>query len=361
MIHALFFNDRPPAHAMLQPLITPPTIPAESTSHIRLMPVPVSARFADRNYHIWCGSMVRDSAGLCHLFYSRWPRAAGFNAWATHSEIARATATQPLGPYVHQEVVLAARDARHWDGMTTHNPTVITIDGRYFLYYTGSTGDRKPAPTADTWNWLHRNSQRIGVAVAAQPCGPWLRRDLPLVDVAVNPHASDSLVVGNPSVTQRPDGGFLMIYKAVGKANPLPFGGPVVHRVALADRPEGPFVKQPNPVFTAVGSRFPAEDPFVWQENGRYRAILKDMHGAFTAAGRSLVLFESEDGIHWQLSEPCLLSDRTVQFEDGTRQQFDYLERPQLYFEDGKPAVLFCAARLGDETCNLHIPLQVKP
>jgi hypothetical protein len=324
---------------------------------MQLQPVPLRARFSLPDHHVWCGSMVRDPEGTCQLFYSRWPRAAGFNAWATHSEIARATAADPLGPYAHQGVVLPEREARHWDGLTTHNPTVLEHQGRYYLYYTGSTGDRRAAETPDTWNWMHRNSQRIGVAVAVHPAGPWTRRDIPLVDAGDDPEASDSLIVGNPSVTRRPDGGFLMIYKAVGQADPLPFGGPVVHRVALAERPDGPFVKQPDPVFTREGSRFPAEDPFVWQDNGRYRAILKDMHGAFTNAGRSLVLFESEDGLHWSLSDPCLLSDRTVRFEDGSCRQFDYLERPQLYFEAGEPAVLFCAARVGNQTCNLHIPL----
>lgn len=347
---------------------TQPLTPIDSDStgksagkfNLSLAPVPLRSRFSLAAYHVWCGSMVRDPDGLCHLFYSRWPREAGFNAWATHSEIARATSADPLGPYVHQDVVLPERDARHWDGQTTHNPTILEHGGKYYLYYTGSTGDRRAAETPDTWNWMHRNSQRIGIAVAPHPAGPWTRLDVPLVDPDANPAASDSLIVNNPAVTRRPDGGFLMIYKAVGRAEKLPFGGPVIHRVALADRPEGPFVKQPEPVFTREGSQFPAEDPFVWLDKGRYRAVLKDMHGAFTAAGRSLVLFESGDGLHWDLSDPCLLSDRTVRFEDGSCRKFDYLERPQVYLEDGEPAVLFCAARDGDETCNLHIPLKLK-
>ncbi len=327
---------------------------------ISLQPVPLRSRFSIAGYHVWCGSMVRDPEGLCHLFYSRWPCSAGFNAWASHSEIARATSMDPLGPYVHKEVVLPERGARYWDGLSTHNPTILRHGDHYLLYYIGSTGDRKPAETPETWNWMHRNNQRIGVALAEHPRGPWKRMDRPLVDAASDPEASDSLLVSNPAVSRRPDNGFLMVYKAVGRAEKLPFGGPVIHRVALADRPEGPFVKQPEPVFTRAGSKFPAEDPFVWLDNGRYRAILKDMHGAFTAAGRSLVLFESEDGLHWDLSDPCLLSDRTVRFEDGSCRKFDYLERPQLYLEDGQPTVLFCAARDGDDTCNLHIPLKVQ-
>jgi hypothetical protein len=327
------------------------------TAAVSFQPVPARARFSHPDYHIWCGSMVRDSEGICHLFYSRWPRTAGFNAWVTHSEIAHATATSPLGPYAHRDVALSARGPQFWDGLCTHNPTVLHHEGRYYLYYMGNTGDGKPAAPPDILNWTHRNNQRIGLAVANHPSGPWRRSDVPLLDTSADPSASDSLVVNNPAVTPRPDGGFLMTYKAVGKRCPMPHGGPVVHRVALADRPEGPFFKQPEPVFTCGDDMFPAEDPFIWFQGGQYLAILKDMQGAFTDAGRSLVLFESPDGLHWRQADPCLVSDRTVLFEDGTSKQFDFLERPQIFFEAGKPSVLFCAAKDGDKTCNIHIPL----
>jgi hypothetical protein len=241
--------------------------------------------------------------------------------------------------------------------MCTHNPTVLVHEGKYYLYYMGNSGDRRPADTPDSWNWTHRNNQRIGVAVADHPNGPWLRADVPLIDVSSDPNASDSLMVSNPTVTKRSEGGFLMIYKAVGMKCELPFGGPVVHRVAFSERPDGPFIKQPNPVFSVKDSKFPAEDPFVWNQNGLYYAVLKDMHGAFTNTGRSLVLFESENEQNWTLSDPALVSDRTVVFEDGSVKKFDYLERPQIYFEEGVPRVLFCAGRDEDRTFNIHIPL----
>ena len=39
-------------------------------------------------------------------------------------------------------------------------------------------------------------------------------------------------------MTQMSSGKYLMIYKAVGKERSLPFGGGVVHRVAVADDPK---------------------------------------------------------------------------------------------------------------------------
>ena len=82
--------------------------------------------------------MVRDPKGSCHLFYSRWPRSKGFEAWVTHSEIAHAIAEKPSGPYEHVDVALPARGGDVWDGYCTHNPTVHTFNGNYYLYYMGN-------------------------------------------------------------------------------------------------------------------------------------------------------------------------------------------------------------------------------
>ena len=42
-----------------------------------IQPVPEGAKFSDPEFNIWCGSMVRDDAGKCHLLYSRWPSKLG--------------------------------------------------------------------------------------------------------------------------------------------------------------------------------------------------------------------------------------------------------------------------------------------
>ncbi len=257
-----------------------------------LQPVPFAAKFADPDYYIWCGTMVRGDDGKCHLFYSRWPRKLGHYAWVTHSEVAHAVADTPLGPFRHVGVALPARGAAFWDGLCTHNPTVRRFGGKYYLYYMGNTGD---GVAMKTLNWTHRNSQRIGVAVADSPDGPWQRADAPLI--APTPGFYDALCCANPSVTERLGGGYLMVYKAVGDKNKLPFGGPVLHVVAFSDSPTGPFQKQPKPVFTKENVAFAAEDPFIWTQDGRYWAIVKDNAGHFTGRGKSTALFESADGL----------------------------------------------------------------
>lgn len=326
-----------------------------------LQPVPVTAQFGDPEFNIWCGTMIRGDDGKCHLYYSRWPRALGHVAWVTHSEVAHAVADNPLGPYHHADVALPPRGKEFWDGLCTHNPTVIRAGGKFYLYYMGNTGD---GVATKTLNWTHRNNQRIGVAVAENPGGPWQRFDRPVLDVSADTNAWDALMVSNPSVCQRPDGSFLMVYKGVAKKTKPPFGGPVSHLVATGPAATGPFVKRPDPIFGKEGVAFAAEDPFIWRDGDRYRAIVKDNSGNFTGRGYSLAHFVSADGIDWKPAEHVLVATPEVTWADGRKQKLEALERPQLYFEDGKPAVLFCAAsaaRGRDGSFNIQIPLKPRP
>lgn len=336
-----------------------------------LMPVPRTAQLSNEDYRVWGASMIRTDDGVCHLFYSRWPKE---HQWVTHSEIAYAVADNPLGPYSHVDVALPQRGKEYWDGLMTHNPTIHHFEDKYYLYYVGCTGDGK------TYH-LHRNKQRIGVAVADHPSGPWERFDKPLIDVSPNKKASDAIMVTNPAIARGTDGKYVLVYKAAGtdydvdsyaagiirrvaKSDSLSESlknwmiGRVVHRVATSDQPFGPFQKNPGLVFDAEGHFFPAEDPYIWHQDDRFLAIVKDFRGAFTDLGKSLVLFESYDGIDWQLCSKPLASKIEINWEDGITEEYGRVERPQIYFEDGKPSVLFVAVSSGGKSKNVHIPLK---
>ncbi len=100
------------------------------------------------------------------------------------------------------------------------------------------------------------------------------------------------------------------------------------------------------------------EDPYIWAQDGKLWAIVKDMRGSFTGAPNAMALFESNDGLAWALaSEPLVSVPEFTQMGAGVR-KLKRLERPQLWLEDGKPAVLFCAAMDGNDTFNAHIPLR---
>ena len=154
-----------------------------------------------------------------------------------------------------------------------------------------------------------------------------------------------------------------MIYKAVGKKYPLPQGGPVVHMVAIADKPTGPFKKYPDPIFTVKGERFPAEDPYIWYQEGKYRAIVKRIEHIKQARIFSLVLYDSEDGFDWKPARNHKISDLEFTWENGKLQRLTHLERPQLYLENGISKVLLCAADTLDkngvrQSFNVQIPLK---
>lgn len=312
----------------------------------------------------WGGSVVKGEDGLYHMLYSRWPKQIGWE-WVNYSEIAHAVSESPFGPFTHKDVALPDRGEGYWDGYTTHNPTVHKFNGKYYLYYMGNTGDKKivSVPGKARINWLHRNNQRIGVAVAEDPNGPWTRLDEPVLDITHGDStAHDALMTSNPSVCQMVDGRILMVYKCVGKKFSLPQGGPVVHMVAIADSPTGPFKKYPNPVFLEEGIRFPAEDPYIWYQDGKYRAIVKYIDHKDKKRVFSLVQYESDDGIDWQKSKNFHISDREITWEDGRIQQMTHLERPQLLVEDGVPVALICAADTLDEnnvrhSFNVQIPI----
>ena len=326
--------------------------------HSLLLPVPLTAKFENDSMFTWCGTMVKGNDSKYHLYYSRWPRRFGPQAWVTHSEVAHAVGNSPFGPFVFSDVTLPTRGAEFWDGLCTHNPTIHFFKGKYFLYYMGNTGDGKIVK--NDLNWVHRNNQRIGVAIADKPEGPWSRSDIPLIDVSTDNDAPDALMVSNPTVTQMIDGKYLMIYKAVGKKRPLPFGGPVVHLTAISNKPDGSFVKQLKPVFIIDKVEFPAEDPYIWLQDRCYYAIVKDFEGYFTKQGKSLALFSSKNGFDWKLAKNPLVSTLQIIWENGKIQKVLHLERPQLYFENGKPVALLCAADTipSQNSFNVQIPLK---
>jgi hypothetical protein len=329
--------------SVAQPLLTPVSerpvircVPGLTGAELRrrLRPIEPRSLFMMDDWCVWCGTATITPDGVSHLLFSRWPRARGHAAWVTHSEIAYATATDPTGPYTFQHVALAGAGGSAWDADVTHNPTLLEHEGKYYLYYMGNHGN------GEYWN--HRNHQRVGVAVADHPAGPWKRFDKPLIDIT--PGAFDGKLTSNPTVTRGPDGRFCMIYKAVSPKGVAPKYGAVVCGVAFADHPLGPFVKQPAPIMVNPENEWSVEDPFVWCQDGRYYCIVKDFQGYFARTEQCvLVLFESPDGISWNPTHDPLVITRDLAWSDGTRQRVEAIERPQLLMRDGKPIALLLA------------------
>lgn len=306
--------------------------------------------------------------GAWWLFYSRWEESLGFEAWATHSEVAVARGSSVHGPFESCGRVVLPTGKGGWDADTAHNPTVFVSGGELFLAYTGTTGpygaigrSGGEVPMDDRW-WAHRNNQRIGIARSGHPLDGWTTAALPAVNTVEG--GWDSLCVSNPSVTPSPDGGFLMVYKGV-TDGPRPFGARVLHGVARADGPTGPYLRERNVhPFQVEGAPFAAEDPFVWWDRaaGCFRAVVKDMNGDLTGGGRCLAFFESSDGQRWLPSAVRPVSGAALRWEGGEQEQFSRIERPQVVALDssGEAVALRVACRAEEgntASFSLSVPL----
>lgn len=329
---------------------------AKTDIKINILPVSEQSVLKNPDYNIWGGSMVQTEDGICHLFYTRWPKDSTFQGWLKYSDIVYATAENPLGPYTDKEVLLTGFGPGHWNEEAAHNPHIKKFGDNYYLYF---ISHRKEDLGLSDW-MNHIFTQRIGVAVANHPEGPWKVLPEPLIDYQEGKPAHGYMV--NPSVCETPDGKYLMMFKArkpgaekSGKFDPI-------HCLATAPTPTGPFTIAEETLLTEAT----AEDPFLWHQNEKYYSIVKDMYAHYTGH-KSLALFESEDGLNWGPAKNIMVSKTEIVWESGDTTFLSNLERPQIWFNDqGEPAVLFCAVREKDKdgkliypTYNVHIPLKV--
>ncbi len=318
-------------------------------------------------YWVWCGSVAKGDDGRFHMFASRWPKTFPMHpGWLIASEVVRASADTPEGPYRFEEVVLPARGAEYWDGRSTHNPHIVKHGSHYLLYYMGTThplpdpaGDLGPEHPAAV---VARSNKRVGLAVSESVFGPWTRLDVPILPA--RPGRFDSYLTSNPAPCVADDGSVLLIYKArkhVGNGY-----GRMTIGAAAAPHWSGPYtVLKDEPIFDP--DSFHIEDPFVWRTENGYALIAKDMDGHLGGQKHGGIHAESRDGVNWELSKSPQAYSRTVRLDDGSEPTLGSLERPFLLFQDGKPTHLFAAAADGAggfqnaaNTWNIVIPLRAR-
>lgn len=320
---------------------------------LEISPTPRTAVLEEDGYIVWGASMVQAKDDMCHLYYCRWKGTLG--DWYKTSEIVHATSDNPLGPFISQEVVLTREPEAEnwWCGVSSFNPNVVEFDGKYYLYYTGSNGLNFPIIQPDGSFKTSKNgtviTQRIGVAVADNPAGPWKRMKEPLIELSEEGFGSQMNC--NPAVARDDDGNYVMVYKcSAGKKVGIFLS------VATAEKPTGPFIKSNKKIIVTPGTNFAAEDPFLWFQNDKFQCVVDDQKGVLSGE-KSLVRFESVDGFNWVKAEPFVLSRCQIPWEDGEIEKTHHLERPQIWLKNGKPAVLFAAVWKDNHGFNVHIPL----
>ena len=304
--------------------------------------VPIGRRLETKGYYVWGCSPVMATDGKIHVFYSRWPEKYGMGGWIHKSEIAHAIADTPEEQFQFQGVVLGPREGEYWDSTTCHNPHIKYVDGKYCLFYMGNS-NRKT------------NTKRIGLAIADSPHGPWEHASQPLLQVSSEENAWDNHCTSNPTFLKHPNGQYWLYYKSWNTNEYENYTDPKIrgnrkYGLAIADKLEGPYLKHTdNPVidFSRLGDNIQTEDGYVWNENGKFRMVLRDM-GVFNH--QYGLFIESEDGIKW--SDPKVAYYNTDQYfqqppKPRHLSKYGRFERPQLLLQNSKPAYLFVTSQGG--------------
>lgn len=213
------------------------------------------------------------------------------------------------------------------------------------------------------WCIVGRANKRIGLAVAESPYGPWKRMNEPIVKT--EPNTFYSFLASNPSPVIQEDGSVLMIFKGrhytkEDKHSSMALG------VTYAKNIEGPYevLNDKQPIFHVDGQG-EAEDPFLWKDEKGYHIIFKDHVGKFTGEKGGGAMAHSSDGVNWVIDKDPKAYSLTVEWEDGSIEKQGQLERPFIYFENGKPMYVFFATMDGPggfenatRSWNMCIPIK---
>lgn len=304
------------------------------------------------DYYVWDCSVIK-SGGKYHMFCSRWKKEHTFGwNWVFNSEIVHCISDEPEGPYQFQNVVLPRRGRQYFDGMNTHNTCIKEYNGKFYLYYMGTTfGGDIPTGHIDIHYALETwNRKRIGVAVADDINGEFVRRDTPLLEPR-DCRFWDCTITTNPSVAIMPNGRTYMIYKSRSA-----YGKPLQLGIAVADSPDGEFKRLTDePIFNFEDENKAVEDPFIWYDDKKKKfCIITKDDAANRIAGvtdewGSGFYAESDDCIDFVIAEDPKVYSRTVEWADGRITTQANLERPCVLFdENGEPTHIFNASGYGD-------------
>lgn len=241
----------------------------------------------DGLYHVW----YTKSLGLCDGFDAKDPDAKVF-PW-DRSDLWHATSKD--GWHWEEKGLAVGRGAPgSFDDRSVFTPEVLAHHGRYYLVY-----------QVVQHPYVRRVKNQVGMSIAASPDGPWEKLPEPILSpsddgewlgdednrfLVTAKGSFDSHKVHDPCLMYYRDK-FYLYYKGERMGEEMTFGGRETRwGVAIADRPEGPYVKSEyNPVTNS------GHEVCVWHYNGGIAAMLT------TDGPEKNTLQWAPDGINFQI------------------------------------------------------------
>ncbi|ARN58002.1 glycoside hydrolase family protein [Sedimentisphaera salicampi] len=308
---------------------------------------------ANDEYFVWGLSVMKWEDGKYHAYYNRWPKSNGFGAWLNSSEIVHAVAEDPEGPFQTKNVVLKTRKSRGWDLVNSSNPYVCQAEGKICLYYIANDLSEIKTNAEESeklsLSWLRengktvRNTQRIGVAIADRPEGPFRRNDSPVVV----PHGNFKNIAVNPAVIYQ-NGTYMMIMKGDSARREGWFR---IQLIGESDKPEGPFKFDQEPVF----DQRQTEDACIWYDKGLKEYFMV----CHVLGGNDLRCFKSSDRKNWEPNSEPVFTEKHIQLDNGKIWKPRRMERPFILTDSqGNPETAYFSVLYQGRSANIAVPVR---
>ncbi|MCT4647995.1 MAG: glycoside hydrolase family protein [Carboxylicivirga sp.] len=310
-------------------------------SHMSLNLEWTGAMIEDKDYTVWGSSPIMGDDGKVHVFSARWPEFNVDPGWRRTCEVAHYVADQPEGPYTFSDVAVKGTGVDgDWDKFAPHNPEIKKVGDYYAIVFIAND---------DPSRGVHPANQKIGLVYSKSLYGPWKKAGNNGMIIEASQDSThwtykSGLGVDNPCLTEI-NGEIVVYFKA--KTEEIEgHTGKAKYSYAKAKNIEGPYVMSDG---TITDNDSYLEDATCFSMNGRHYLITNDNHGTMSGVKGAAVLWESETGFHYSLSEASIAFRRMPAYFKaydeakvnkvyGAQAKF---ERPKVLMIDGRPAYLF--------------------
>ncbi|MDF7799614.1 family 43 glycosylhydrolase [Pontiellaceae bacterium B1224] len=251
---------------------------------------------------------------LYYIWYSKGKLKTGYDATVWF-------ASSPDGlNWTEQGMALAKGEPGSWDAGSVFTPNILVAEGRYWLFYTGTTKSYGKGFQPDS---------KIGIAVSDSPDGPWERMpNNPVLKNSDDPEMFDSLLIDDACLMVR-EGSYWLYYK--GRQQGMSPADTQMG-LAIAEKPEGPYIKyEANPVIPGNHA------VLAWPQGKGVAAMI----GTTGPADIINSILYAEDGVHFA---------KTHDVVDGFRAGGTY--RPEAYTDSGTGEPIQWGVEIGKHKGN---------